>query len=48
MKDKDNENYVDGTECVKEAWTDKDFMQADEYKEGPTDYTGGGKNEKHS
>lgn len=43
-----HDNEVDGKECVNYDVSDADFHTDGHYAEGPTGYTGGGSNEKHS
>ncbi len=38
----------DGRKCVEHPVKESDFNQPKQYEEGPTGYTGGGSNEKHS
>lgn len=40
---------ADGRDAVTKPWSDSDFKQPDEYKQGPTESKGAGKcNESHS
>ena len=45
---KGRDNDVDGQDCVNYDVTDADFKVPPHYQEGPSGYTGGGANEKHS